>query len=401
MQGESERKNSSTLSVGTPAWLYTLVFIVIAFLIVVKAADIMALTILAIIFGVCLERTSLILGTFTNLSYPIALGVLTTLLLLVTAGVFIFSGFQIEGQISKTSRQLRQSGEELHLFAERNPVYGKLIYSLPFISPPKEAELQTRKSNRGREKQQSEKSNDELAAALKPEGDKKETDEKEEGLDLTAGTKDKLYTAVTGIFGSAFGAVVNTFFIFFVGLFFAADPELYKKGLVRLFPVSKREDAGEVINTSIEELWQWSIARAASMIISGIGITISLMLVGSALPVTLGIIAALLTFIPNIGAALSFLVAVLVNIPQGVNTIWLVTGVFVLFQLIESYIITPIIFKKRVSTPPALLLLVQAIMAVFLGFIGAMIASPLLVLLQVLTREVYVERVLENRAEES
>lgn len=138
-----------------------------------------------------------------------------------------------------------------------------------------------------------------------------------------------------------------------------------------------------------ETLWRWLVGRFASMVLTGLGIGIALWFLGVPLPLTLGVLTGLLTFIPNIGAAIALGLAMFVALPTGIATVGWVVVVFFAFQLVESYVLTPMIQQYQVSLPPALLISTQALMGGILGFLGALIASPMLVLILVLNREVY------------
>ena len=71
---------------------------------------------------------------------------------------------------------------------------------------------------------------------------------------------------------------------------------------------------------------------------------------------------------------------------------------FIGLQLVESCLITPLIQEQQVSLPPALLMSFQAIMGVLFGFLGAMVASPLLAASKVIVQELYVKDYLEKQS---
>ena len=127
------------------------------------------------------------------------------------------------------------------------------------------------------------------------------------------------------------------------------------------------------------------------MALTGVGVGIVLWLIGVPMPVTLGIITGLCTFIPNIGPVIALVLAVLVAFPEGLTTVGLTVSGYVLFQLIESYLLTPLIQKKQVDMPPALILTAQLLMGVLCGFLGIAVATPLVAVAMVVTGMLYVE----------
>lgn len=111
---------------------------------------------------------------------------------------------------------------------------------------------------------------------------------------------------------------------------------------------------------------------------------------------TLGVMTALLSFVPNIGSFISLLLAVLFALPQG-GTIVLAAAIgYILLQLIESYVVTPLIQQRQAELPPALLISFQAILGVLFGFLGTAVASPLLAVVKVGVEELYVKDYLET-----
>ena len=72
------------------------------------------------------------------------------------------------------------------------------------------------------------------------------------------------------------------------------------------------------------------------------------------------------------------------------------TGVYVGVQLIEGYVLTPLIEMHVVSLPPALLIAFQLLMGLSAGIIGLFMATPLLVTLIVVIQAVYVRDILDE-----
>ena len=137
-----------------------------------------------------------------------------------------------------------------------------------------------------------------------------------------------------------------------------------------------------------DQLWRWLIGRLASMAITGVGVGVALWLLDVPLAVTLGVMTGLLTFIPNIGAAIALIASAFVALPSGLSTVVWVVAIYLAFQMLESYVVTPLIQEHQVSVPPAILISFQALLGVLLGFAGALIASPVLVTAMVLKQEV-------------
>jgi len=120
-----------------------------------------------------------------------------------------------------------------------------------------------------------------------------------------------LLTGVGGIFSSTVGAVGNFLITILLAIYFAAHPNFYLVGFVKLFPKRFRQRTREVLSTVGEMLRWWLIGKAGSMLFIGTLTWIGLSVLGMPLALTLGLIAGLLSFIPNFGPILSAIPAIL------------------------------------------------------------------------------------------
>ena len=108
----------------------------------------------------------------------------------------------------------------------------------------------------------------------------------------------------------------------------------------------------------------------------------------------MGFLAGILTFVPYIGAFVSavpcLLLAVSINLDLAVYVVLL----YIVVHLIEGYIRVPLVQRRVVPLPPALTLSAQIILGVVAGFLGLLLATPLVAAAIVIIRMVYVEDVL-------
>ncbi|MDF3065003.1 MAG: hypothetical protein K0R38_604 [Polyangiaceae bacterium] len=197
-----------------------------------------------------------------------------------------------------------------------------------------------------------------------------------------------------GAISAALGGFGSLVVILFVGLFTAFDPDLYRRGFLRLMPTGRRARAGEILSLMAHTLQMWMVGKMASMALVGIATWVGLALLGIPLAVVLSLLAAVLTFIPNLGPILSVIPAILLALLQGSTTALWVAGLYVGIQTVESYVLTPLLQKKLVSLPPAVTLIAQVIMGTLAGGLGVIVATPLTAAGLVLIKEAYVRDVL-------
>jgi predicted PurR-regulated permease PerM len=214
---------------------------------------------------------------------------------------------------------------------------------------------------------------------------------------LNGVTPSRLLTSVGGIFSSTVGAVGNFFIMILLAVYFAISPQFYIDGLVKMFPVSKRRRVTEIIAAIGETLRWWLIGKAGSMVFIGLLTWMGLSILGVPLALTLGLIAGMLSFIPNFGPILSAVPAMLIAFIDSPVTALYVGGLFILVQLIESNIVTPLIEKETVELPPGLTIMFQLSFAVLVGGLGLVLATPLLAVVMTLVQMVYIEDVLGDR----
>ena len=197
-----------------------------------------------------------------------------------------------------------------------------------------------------------------------------------------------------GIFSTTLGIAINIGVVLILAIYLAVEPNSYLNGFIKLFPLNKRERVQEVLGTMGETLRRWMLGRFLSMLLIGFATTVGLEIIGVPLALTLGILAALLTFIPNFGPIIAVAPALLFAFVDSPFKAVYVLALYFGIQVVESYLITPLIERETVSLPPVLTIIFQLFMGIFIGGLGLVLASPLLAIVLVLVKMVYVEDVL-------
>ncbi|HVF30283.1 MAG TPA: AI-2E family transporter [Pyrinomonadaceae bacterium] len=206
-----------------------------------------------------------------------------------------------------------------------------------------------------------------------------------------------LVSGVGGFFSSTIGAVGNFFIVILLAIYLASEPRFYTRGFIKLFPKPYRHRATQVVGAVGDTLRWWLIGKVGSMIFIGLLTWIGLSILGVPLALTLGLIAGLLSFIPNFGPIISAVPALLLAfIDRPIAAVY-VLALYVGVQLIESNIVTPLIERETIELPPALTIVFQLALAVLVGGLGLVLATPLLAVIMVLIQLVYIQDVLGDR----
>lgn len=214
-------------------------------------------------------------------------------------------------------------------------------------------------------------------------------------------TAHQIRDSLSAIMGTAFGALANLAVVLIVGVYLALSPARYARGALHLVPQDHRERAGEVLDALSSSLGWWLVGRLASMAIVGVGSAVGLALLGVPLPWTLGALTGLLCFVPFVGPLLALAPPLLFAWVESGSLALAVLALYAVVQVLESYVITPLIQQRTVLLPAALVIGSQTVIGFAAGPVGVMLAVPLAVVVMVLVRELYVKGILGDDMSEA
>ncbi|MGI8670701.1 MAG: AI-2E family transporter, partial [Aridibacter sp.] len=138
---------------------------------------------------------------------------------------------------------------------------------------------------------------------------------------------------------------------------------------------------------------------SGSMTINGILTFLGLWFLGIPFAIPLGIIAGLMSFIPNIGPLIAGFPAVIIALSLSPTQALYVSILYLAVQNLDGFLITPLIQKRAVSIPPVLIIAAQLLLAVIFGFLGLLLAVPLVAIVFVMVKMIYVEDILDRQVE--
>jgi predicted PurR-regulated permease PerM len=225
------------------------------------------------------------------------------------------------------------------------------------------------------------------------------------GADSTSSFRQRIQSQLGGItrylfpfLHSTIAALAGVLLIIFMAIYIAADPALYHRGLMKMFPRRHRSRVGEVLSAIAAALRKWLVTQLIAMATIGAVTTIVLLVLRVKAAFALGVIAGLLEFVPTIGPILSAVPAIAMAFLDSPEKALSVAVAYFGIQFMENHLLIPLLMKGGMDLPPALTILAQALMALLFGFLGLMCAVPLLAAAMVAVRMLYVEGVLGERA---
>ena len=217
---------------------------------------------------------------------------------------------------------------------------------------------------------------------------------------------DRLGKQVSGVTKYLFPFLSSTFAVFaglilivFLAIYIAAEPDVYHGGLMHLFPHHARKRAGEVLSAMATVLRRWLVTQLIAMVVIGTITTVTLLILDVKAAFALGALAGLLEFVPTIGPLLSAVPAVAMGFLDSPDKALAVAVAYGAIQFIENHLLIPLLMKGGVNIPPALTVVTQALMAMLFGFLGLMVAVPLLAAIIVPVKMLYVEGVVGDEME--
>ena len=210
-----------------------------------------------------------------------------------------------------------------------------------------------------------------------------------------------LFQRSVSFFSSSFGFVINFLLVLIITLMLLAQPQPYRKAFVRLFPSFYRRRVDEILALCEVALGGWLTGILFNMTVIAVLSGVGLLLLGIPAALAQAALAGILTFIPNIGPALSVVPPMAIALLDAPWKSLAVLGLYIAIQQIETNLLTPYVMAQQVSLLPAVTLLSQVFFATFFGFMGLLLALPLTVVGQVWLKEVLIVDVLDQWRKDS
>ncbi|HEX2095670.1 MAG TPA: AI-2E family transporter [Longimicrobiaceae bacterium] len=193
-------------------------------------------------------------------------------------------------------------------------------------------------------------------------------------------------------------AVLGSFAIVVLAIFLAAQPELYRDLLLRLIGPESREKWSRVYDEAGRSLRAWVIGKVFTMLFIGVTTWIGLELFRLPGALALAVLAAFMEFIPNFGPTLAAIPAILTAFTLSPATALYVAIFYFALQQVQNAITVPLVERRAVNIPPAALLAWQLILTIGFGVLALFVATPLLAVIVVAVRILYMEPAEELKA---
>jgi predicted PurR-regulated permease PerM len=180
--------------------------------------------------------------------------------------------------------------------------------------------------------------------------------------------------------------------ILLTSVYAVLQPAPLVRGFVSLFPAGRRQQVREMLHKMHWNVQRWVLGQFADKMIVGLLIGLGLWVVGIPFALLLGILTGLLGIVPYIGIVVSLVPPVLLALASNPMDVLWVMVVYVLVLQLEADLIYPVVMSRAVSLHPAAIIFGLFVMSVFFGFVGLLLAVPMVAALQVMLRELWTTR---------
>jgi predicted PurR-regulated permease PerM len=197
------------------------------------------------------------------------------------------------------------------------------------------------------------------------------------------------------LFSNSLLVLLNILLVLVLTIMLLIEPDKYRNIFIQMFPSFYRRRIDSILVQCEVALDNWMAGICFNMLVIGVCSGIGLWILQVKLVLANAIIAGLLEAIPNIGPTLSVIPPVAIALLDSPWKALAVLGFYVLLQQLEQYLLVPVVMAKQVSLLPAVTLISQIIFAIFFGFLGLLLALPLVIVGQIWLKEVLVKDILD------
>ncbi len=191
------------------------------------------------------------------------------------------------------------------------------------------------------------------------------------------GSLREMTTALFSFSFAIFGGLFTTFFVLTMSFFLSIEGKVVDRAILLIFPKKYEDYAVKLWERSQKKVSSWFFTRIISCLFVGAATYISCVILRIDYPLSLGLIAGIFNFIPYIGSLIAGILIFMIAAMDGLTKALFISSIFLIIQLIESIVLIPVLSQKFIGLSPVLVILALAIGGALWGFLGALLAIPL------------------------
>ena len=194
--------------------------------------------------------------------------------------------------------------------------------------------------------------------------------------------------SVAGVFGGLIIMLIVAYYI-------AIRPEPLVDGIRRIVPPAHRGRADHVMGRLHASWLGWMRGVAIDMLLSGVLLYIGLTIIGLEFAIFFAVLTALFSVVPYFGGIASGIPPVLFAFTDSPGKALLVIVVYTIVQQVEGNLTIPMVMSRAVNLHPAVIAIGVLVVGRLFGFVGLIVAVPILSMITILVEELWVKSIEE------
>jgi predicted PurR-regulated permease PerM len=162
----------------------------------------------------------------------------------------------------------------------------------------------------------------------------------------------------------------------FIAFYLLLDGQRMISLLLQFIPQAQRPRLQRLLGQSADAISNYIMGNVTISVICGVAVFFVLVVLRMPFAGALALLVAILDLIPEVGATLAGVVLVLAGLFVSPFKSLLILGYFLVYQQIENYLLTPLVYGRRVQLHPLTIFLAVVLGGVWLGVPGALLAIP-------------------------
>lgn len=186
--------------------------------------------------------------------------------------------------------------------------------------------------------------------------------------------------------GAIFSGIGTVLISLVIGIYMLFDFNNINEYLMKFIPKKNKDDVSSLINDMGQEVRKCVNGTLLVAFMVFVGDSIGFLAVGLKAPILFGFLCGITDLIPYIGPYIGGIAAVIVGFSQSTFIGIITTIIVIVVQLLENYVLQPIVMSKTMKLHPVTIMLGLLIFGYFFGIVGMILATPTIALFKVVYR---------------
>ena len=204
------------------------------------------------------------------------------------------------------------------------------------------------------------------------------------------------FNSAVGLGKVLLGFITSVVLVVVVTIYLLADLPRVRRGLYLLAPKSRRARMVLLTDEILDRVGGYVLGNLLLSLIAGVGTSLWALAFGIPYALFLGLLVAFLDLIPIVGSTIGGIIVALVALTVS-PSVAIATAIFyVVYRLLEDYLLTPRIMLRTVAVPGLITVLATVLGGALLGIVGALVAIPVAAAIKLLHEEITAPRLAEG-----